>query len=293
MIPSRYYRILGLNPGAPEREIKRAYRNMAKLYHPDMNPSEAAHHKFLQITEAYEILTGQRTIPRQRARTAHPKSAQQTNSKTPEQERVERMRRTKEYQERKSKAEYYAQQKVFEELNSGRHRMVFQTIRIITLICVSLLILDFILPTKISKHKADYAYDAGTSDLYENEKVTTLIYDNGRKIQVIGPFFIENAENNVFVIERTRLMNEPLRIYLKTNNEFLKHLNSYTIRHCIYNLTPILILLLLIPLITFLGTNKKFFLINFYYLSLVMASVFLLIFLFQDFRILRMIQFFR
>jgi len=293
VIPSRYYRTLGLAQGASDREIKRAYRNLAKQYHPDMNPSEAAHQKFLQITEAYEILTGQRNIPKQRARATPSKSANQPTSKTAEQERMERMRRTKEYQDRKAKAEYFAQQKVFEKLNSGKHKMVFQTIRIITLICVAILLLDAVLPKKISKHKADYAYDAGTSSLYEYEKITKLIYDNGRKLQVVGPFFLENAENKIFVIERTRIMNEPMRVYLITNNEHLKHLNSYTLRYCIYNLTPLLVLLLLIPLITFLGTNKKFLLINFYYISLVLASIFLVIFLFQDFRILRMIQFFR
>ena len=35
------YRILGLKPGASEEEVKRAYRQLAKKYHPDMNPGDA------------------------------------------------------------------------------------------------------------------------------------------------------------------------------------------------------------------------------------------------------------
>lgn len=52
--------------------IKKAYRKMAFRYHPDKNTSEDAHVKFIQVTEAYEVLTGQRKIsgdPKKKART--------------------------------------------------------------------------------------------------------------------------------------------------------------------------------------------------------------------------------
>ena len=35
-----YYEVLGINRSADEKEIKRAYRKLAKKYHPDMNPGE-------------------------------------------------------------------------------------------------------------------------------------------------------------------------------------------------------------------------------------------------------------
>lgn len=54
-----YYDILGLNEGANEDEIKKAYRKMSKKYHPDLNPNnKEAEDKFKQVVEAYEILTG-------------------------------------------------------------------------------------------------------------------------------------------------------------------------------------------------------------------------------------------
>ncbi len=52
----RYYRILGLEPGADEEAIRRAYRNLAKIHHPDVNKSPDAHAGFVRIAEAYEIL---------------------------------------------------------------------------------------------------------------------------------------------------------------------------------------------------------------------------------------------
>jgi curved DNA-binding protein len=53
-----YYRILGVDRSAGEREIKQAYRRLARQYHPDVNPGDkAAEEKFKQINEAYEVLS--------------------------------------------------------------------------------------------------------------------------------------------------------------------------------------------------------------------------------------------
>jgi len=54
------YHILGVSRHASEREIKAAYRRLAKLYHPDVNPSPTAAEDFLRITNAYRILSNKR-----------------------------------------------------------------------------------------------------------------------------------------------------------------------------------------------------------------------------------------
>lgn len=52
-----YYRILGLSPMASLDDIKTAYRRLAKMYHPDLNPgNELAEERFKEILEAYESL---------------------------------------------------------------------------------------------------------------------------------------------------------------------------------------------------------------------------------------------
>ena len=52
-----YYEVLGISKSASEQDIKRAYRNLAKKYHPDVNKEAGAEAKFKEINEAYEVLS--------------------------------------------------------------------------------------------------------------------------------------------------------------------------------------------------------------------------------------------
>src|SRR5487761_2517075 len=53
-----YYELLGVKRNAPVKEIRQAYRKLARKYHPDLNPGDkSAEEKFKQIQEAYDILS--------------------------------------------------------------------------------------------------------------------------------------------------------------------------------------------------------------------------------------------
>ncbi len=52
----KYYKVLGLNSGASEEDIKKAYRRCARKYHPDLNKNESATGMFILVTEAYQFL---------------------------------------------------------------------------------------------------------------------------------------------------------------------------------------------------------------------------------------------
>ena len=53
-----YYEVLGVDKSASAEDIKKAYRQLAKKYHPDLNPgNKEAEEKFKEVNEAYEVLS--------------------------------------------------------------------------------------------------------------------------------------------------------------------------------------------------------------------------------------------
>ncbi|EJX00689.1 protein containing Heat shock protein DnaJ, partial [gut metagenome] len=54
--PKDLYEILGVSRDATQEEIKKAYRKLARQYHPDINKEPDAEEKFKEINGAYEVL---------------------------------------------------------------------------------------------------------------------------------------------------------------------------------------------------------------------------------------------
>lgn len=53
-----YYKVLGISPSASQADVKKAYRGLARKYHPDLNPDDKkAKQKFQQVQSAYEVLS--------------------------------------------------------------------------------------------------------------------------------------------------------------------------------------------------------------------------------------------
>lgn len=82
MALAHYYRILGLRTGASFGDVKLAYRNLARLYHPDINPGDQlAKEKFIQVTQAYQALVN--ALPAE-AITAQRKATSSQATKAPQ-----------------------------------------------------------------------------------------------------------------------------------------------------------------------------------------------------------------
>ena len=52
-----YYGLLGVDRGATDEQLKKAYRKLARELHPDVNADPAAQERFKQVTAAYEVLS--------------------------------------------------------------------------------------------------------------------------------------------------------------------------------------------------------------------------------------------
>jgi curved DNA-binding protein len=76
-----YYAVLGVAPGATLQEIKRAYRRLARLHHPDLN-KEARDDLIKRLNEAYEVL---RNADRRAAYDAQLARSRQRTAKSPPQ----------------------------------------------------------------------------------------------------------------------------------------------------------------------------------------------------------------
>ena len=63
-MPRDYYEVLGVSRDADKEEIKRAYRRLARKYHPDVNKEEGAEERFKEINRAYEVLSEPETRSR-------------------------------------------------------------------------------------------------------------------------------------------------------------------------------------------------------------------------------------
>lgn len=73
------YKVLGLSQGASQEEIKKAYRRMAKQYHPDLHPNDPnANKKMNEINEAYDMLTNPEKYAAKRAQQQQSQQRQQS-----------------------------------------------------------------------------------------------------------------------------------------------------------------------------------------------------------------------
>ena len=59
-----YYKVLGVDKKASSQEIKKAYRKLAKKYHPDINKAADATAKFQEVNNAYDFLSNEQNIER-------------------------------------------------------------------------------------------------------------------------------------------------------------------------------------------------------------------------------------
>lgn len=105
--------ILGLRQGASQADIKQAYRKLVRKYHPDVNSSPDAHHRFLQIQHAYERLT--QPGPKRSPTTAHPSAKPTSDLVAKRREKVKAYQEIRRKKAAEEKARYIQKIKSFRQ----------------------------------------------------------------------------------------------------------------------------------------------------------------------------------
>lgn len=255
-LKSKYYKVLDLPDGASAVEIKKAFRKLAMQYHPDRNPDPKANLHFIRLTEAYEILLNQRSIPSSGgfSHSAHtrPTSYRSTSGKSHAQKTFEeRVRMAKERTRQQQIRNEQRKTQFFNALTSGiRWRIYTWTVFFSTLFAVAL-IFDQFLPHHIEDQIASH-YTESYSGL-ESEDITRLHLHSGLS------FFVEKPRGQALYIsseiklERSFILHNPVRIWV----HYFEEIRPLKVDFSVVNLFPLFPIVFLFPLLTYLNRKKR------------------------------------
>ena len=178
MPESKYYKILGLSPGASEKEVRKKYRKLVMIYHPDKNDSPQAEEKFIEITEAYEILTGKVQAPKTGGFTSPSNPVKQKKN------HEERVRKAKQRYREQIFKEFMENENYFNQLTKGPKWVTIKVIAIVGFILSSMLFADYVLPRHYEPIKiTHYKLNAGVLGADKRE-LSLLKTESGEKFWI-------------------------------------------------------------------------------------------------------------
>jgi hypothetical protein len=267
MIGNRYYDVLGLPFGASEQLIKKRYKELAKKYHPDRNPSPDANKRFIEINEAYIYLISKDKI-------------QVKSTEQQQKEREEEL--NKAYQE---KAWRYAHEKKIrdeEELQAFYHSLqegwswfAFKTVTIVCAIILVSMTIDYFLPTQeipevVSEYSNNIYQSVGAHDI-------SLVKTKSGKNLWMNDYFNSNFNYSpFFILESSQIFKNPITAKIYTGNQYFEIPIHFTVYWAQFALSPFL----LFPIFMFFyKKDTAFFVIGHYltrYVSGVLVGLYLL-----------------
>ncbi len=267
MSVSRYYKILGLEIGADHNTIRKRYRKLVLLYHPDKNPSLEAQKKFIEIAEAYEILTGKKDPPKE--------IRSKNRSSNTNEERIKEAKKRYYDQIRKEQIE---QERYFQSLFQGKKWLIIKVSSITGILLSFLITLDMFLPQHQKNIEISH-YAENVSSFNDWDYLSVLKTKNGSKYWV-SSFNLEYLKNNdQLILCESWLFHEPIKIICAgPYNDYI-----FPVKLTFYAFGPLLIIIFLLPALAFFYRRKKSFYTLIYYLSLLISPFLMLIFIFSNY----------
>ena len=271
MLGEKYYKILGLDSSASDTEVKKKFRELAKKYHPDKNPSENSNERFLEIQDAYERIL-KRIVEK-------PTRHNTPNPKTKEQQFQENARKRAE-QLKKQEAEALLNE--YNSFRIGWKRIAIKTIGCMAFVCIVCLLIDDFLPltktnetveefsTKPSKSINDqYVY----SVKFKNYPSLWLHYQNINQLDNLPEL----------ILAKTVIFHQPVYVFNPSSQ-----IRS-DVHFTFYWAQIIIVIFTLLPIVVFFYKRNDLFFILGNYLSLSISAALLLIFLLNDLKIIHLL----
>ena len=263
----KYYNRLGLSEASSSEDVRRQYRKLAMKYHPDRNPSESAQEEFLQITEAYEILTGKKKI-------IHSRGSNRTGSARPEQKERVREARKRHYEQvirEQQETEMY-----FKGLLKSRGWKVITVSAIVGTLLSLCLILDLFLPHHYSEDRIkQYSLDVYSSGQTVEKWVSLVKTDKNEEYWIENLNFAFYAQYPDFYVQRSWIFQDPTNLVSNQGGRFVLYPVQYTYFAFVHLLIPVF----LFPAFTWYYRRKTITFTILYYLSLYLSTGLMLVFL--------------
>lgn len=196
MTISQCYSILGLPFDATLADVKKAYRRLAKQYHPDRNPSEDAHSNFILVEQAYSNITKYLENGGSLQQQASTAEAEARNKKQQRAEYAKEMYKKKKAEQDAKLTQYINH--YYDKLNFGWRHYYSLMLSIVASITALLMLCDlFIKPTKViirNSGSPEYA-----KVVYQNNDISAFIIS-------------ELVNGNGVMLEKSKIWNQPLLI---------------------------------------------------------------------------------
>jgi hypothetical protein len=224
-----YYLILGVARAASEREIKRTYRRLAILYHPDKNPSREAEAKFKEINEAYMVLSDPQAKAEYDQRLSNPSFYSQPDSQPWHPDPAYRRRTT----QRRSTGP--SERTLFMQSMLKYSRLLFY----FGCFWCGVLIVDFLLPSSVQD-------EIVTSDLKEiprlisRDRVDLLVTDKHHHFHVLPHEMVHFPKGSTLHIYTSAMLSALVKVENHDNTYIVNNLATI---YRNFSFAPIMLLL--------------------------------------------------
>lgn len=268
MHEDKYYKALGLTPGASEKEVRKKYRRLVMIYHPDKNDSPDAEQKFIEITDAYEILTGKKKPTRSQLKG-------QDSTVTKQESHEERIKQAKKRYREQILREFLENDTYYNELTKGPKWKTIKVLAFLGVIMSTLLIADYVLPRHYEPSKVvKYHVNAGV--LGADKKELSLIQmEDGKKYWISRLTYHMYGKFPSGYVETSWIFHNPISVI--SEGKTTKY--RYFIHFTFYSFGWLTAIMFLVPTLLFIYRKKTVRFTVLYHFSYYGVGILMLIFL--------------